>query len=291
MRIIKKVIFSLFFIISFSAICEAVEFPSIDKAKIRLSIPPGKSNYGEITVENPSNEYMKIRVYLEDWYYTPEADGSKKFVSANTTDFSCASWIDFSPSEFNLPPFGKQRVGYSIKVPADAKGGYYTALLFETVIGEPKLKEAEMGAGIAFALRTASLFYIEVEGTVKSTFSLENLLVRTKPQEKILEISLDFKNTGNVDITAGGLYHIIDKDGLVYARGEFNDVYTFPQDSAKFTAVWKGTIPQGKYNLVLSINIGKAQEEVGLGRGPVIVKEAEIEIGENGEVIKVGELR
>ncbi|MCM8795778.1 MAG: hypothetical protein NC928_03745 [Candidatus Omnitrophica bacterium] len=287
----KEIGFFLFFIFGLINLSWGIEFPSISKSKIRLSIPAGKSNYGEIIVENPTDKYVSLRLYLEDWYYLPTADGSKKFVPINTTPFSCASWINFSPAEFTLPPFGRQRVSYVVKVPSYAQGGYYAALFFETAVGKPADTEGGLGVGISLALRVATLFYIEVEGTIKKAVSLENLLLKSKPKDKILEISLDFKNTGNVDITAGGSYHIMDKEGVIYVRGEFNDVYTFPADSAKFTATWKEPIPKGKYDLVLTIDIGKAQEELGLGRGPVITKEAEIEIGENGEVLRVGELR
>ncbi|MCX5701785.1 MAG: hypothetical protein NTW64_02245, partial [Candidatus Omnitrophica bacterium] len=69
-----------------------------------------------------------------------------------------------------------------------------------------------------------------------------------------------------------------------------NNVYTFPQDEAKLTTTWKEPLPEGAYDLVLTLDIGKALEEAGLGRGPVITKEAEIEIGKKGEVVRVGRL-
>ena len=43
--------------------------------------------------------------------------------------------------------------------------------------------------------------------------------------------------------------------------------------------------------MVVTVDIGKAQEEAGLGRGPIITKEAEIEFGYNGKVNRVGQLK
>ena len=75
------------------------------------------------------------------------------------------------------------------------------------------------------------------------------------------------------------------------ARGEFNDAYVFPGNSATLISSWKDRIAEGKYDLVLTVDIGKALEELELGRGPVITKEAKIVIGADGHIISIGELR
>lgn len=136
-------------------------------------------------------------------------------------------------------------------------------------------------------IRVANIFYIEAEGSIKRQAEISNLSVLKSDQDKTLTIALNFKNTGNVDITTVGSYHIIDKQGMVLARGEFNNVYTFPGGIAKLTTTWKELLPEGAYDLVFTIDLGKASEEAGLGRGPVITKEAEIQIGKGGDVIKV----
>ena len=94
-----------------------------------------------------------------------------------------------------------------------------------------------------------------------------------------------------MDITAGGNFDIIDKKGMVFGRGEMNALYTLPGDSAKFSGSWSLPIPKGVYDLVLTLNLGKAQEELNLGRGEILVKETEIEIDDNGQVIRTGELK
>lgn len=270
----------------------AANLPFINPAKTRVSIAPGKQYFGEITVENPSDEVKSMRVSLEDWYYTPGGDGTKQFVLADTLTRSCSGWIKFSPAEFLLPPFGKQRISYSINVPANASGGYYSAMFFETMMGKMGGEQQNTSAGINLVVQIASLFYVEVEGTLKKTTLIDNLIVeRERTNDNLLHIQLNFKNTGNVDITAGGVFNFIDNAGMVYARGEFAKVYTFPGDKGKLLATWKEPIPQGKYDLVLTLDLGKAQEELGLGRGPVYTKEVEIEVGPRDEILRVGELR
>lgn len=270
----------------------------VDPSKVRLIISPDGSQAGTIKVYSQSTDKIKIKVYLEDWVYTKIQDGTKDFFPAKSTSLSCSDWLTFSPSEFVLLPFGTETINYIARVPPDAKGGHYSVMFFETSllredagrVGEI-LPAEELRAGTFLNIRIGTLFYAEAKGTVKREGELSNLSVTKDLKINYLLISSDFKNAGNTDITAGGTFHIIDREGMVLARGEFKNVYTFPGDTAKLTATWKETLAKGKYDLILTLDLGKALEELQMGRGPVMTKEAEIEIGEGGRVIRVGDLK
>lgn len=290
MRLLPKAIFLLLsgLILFFSSeLSQAVEVVRIDQTKVRLSILPGQTKAGIINVENPSDEPKTVRAYIEDWYYLYPYDGSKEFKPLSTTKLSCGEWISFSPNEFFLPPYAKGKLNYTVKVPQGIEGGHYAVLFFESILGQPSAE----GVGVSVAVRVASLFYIEAEGTLKKDVALEKFSVERISKGAPLEILFDLRNNGNVDITASGNYNIMDKRGMVYARGDFNTVYTFPGDSARLSGTWSLPISRGIYDLILTLNLGKAQEEAGLGRGPILVKETSIEVGENGEVLNVGELK
>ena len=260
----------------------------IEEGKVRLSVAPESSKTGLIHIKNISSEPISVRAYLEDWYYLPGADGTKEFKPAGAMPLSCAAWISFSPAEFTLPPFGSQVINYIVKVPKNVVGGHYAVLFFETMLPKPIVEE---GVGVAVAARLGSLFYVEPEGTIKREISIKDFSVE-KPQEDLpLTLNLGFKNSGNVDITATGSYDLIDKTGMVYARGKFNDVFTFPGDSAVLKGYWKEPIAQGKYDLIITLDLGKALQESGMGRGPTVVKEAAIEIGPAGTVLSVSTLK
>jgi len=47
---------ALLFLLGFCATAFAVELPAINKSKIRLTIPAGNSNQGEIYIENTTGE-------------------------------------------------------------------------------------------------------------------------------------------------------------------------------------------------------------------------------------------
>jgi hypothetical protein len=265
----------------------------LEQSKIKLSIPAGGSKAGEIKIYNQSNEAIGLKAYLEDWAYTNEQDGSKDFFPAGSTQFSCASWIKFYPAQFTLAPYGVSTVNYTVNVPQEATGGHYAVMFFETLPQPIEQSAGQEGitSGVGLAIRLGSLIYIEAKDTVKRSVELNNFSVYKDTKDRYLFIASEFKNTGNTDITIAGSFHIMDKEGVVYARGEFNAPYTFAGDTAKLEAVWKKPLAAGKYDLVITLDLGKAQEEGGIGRGPVIIKESQIEIGSNGEVLRVGELR
>lgn len=269
-------------------VCHGYEVAQIEPVKNRHIISPGTSKAGTIRVSNLSAEAKNIRVYAEDWYYLPVCDGTKEFQPAGTSPRSASRWIDFSPVEFVVPPYGTQSVNYTVKVPADAEGGYYSVLFFENYLDNSS-GSSEEGVSVDVAVRVAALFYIEPEGTIQRTARVDDFKV-TREKSKLL-ITAQFANTGNVDINTKGTFFIIDRKGMVYGRGEFNDIYTFPGDKAQLSAVWSEPLPKGAYDIVLTIDIGRALVEAKLGKVPALTKEAELVMGDAGEVVSVGELK
>lgn len=286
-----NIIFCLSCCLFFQAAASAVELPSINKSKIRLSIAPGEAKYGEIAIENNTEEARSMRAYLSDWYYLSAQEGTKEFIPANTSPLSCASWITFSPAEFTIAPFSRQKINYSVRVPPEASGGHYAAIFFESVFGKLENRAKEFRADMNIVIRVATLFYIEPAGTINRSAVIDNLVIEHGKKPGTFSMHLDFANTGNVDITAGGTFHLMDRQGMVYARGEFSEVYTFTGAKAKLNAVCDTPVPNGKYDLVLTFDLGKALEEEDFGRGPVVTKEAEIEVQNDGKVSVSGELK
>jgi hypothetical protein len=262
------------------------EMMRADKSKIRVVIAPGQASTGIINVENPGSEPKTVRVYLEDWVYLPPGDGSKDFRPAATTKASACDWITFSPAELPLAPGGRGKISYTIKVPEGAEGAHYAALFLENMSNAAVTE----GVGVNLAIRVAVLFFVEAEAAVTRDISVTKISVK-QSAKKALDITLPVKNIGNVDLTIGGTFDIMSSDGMVVGRGTFGNLYTLPDDSGIMSSSWSLPIPPGSYSIVLTIDIGKALEETGMGRGPVIVKEASLKIGPDNSVIEVGALR
>lgn len=275
-----------------SAQAESNKLPFMNQSKIRVIVSPGERVFGEITLDNPTEESKDMRLYLEDWYYIPGGSGAKEFLPANTTPASACPWITFSPAEVTIPPFGKQKISYSITAPKDATGSRFATLFFETLIGRGAVEDSGRSAALNVNVRVATLFYVEVKGTIKRSAKISNLKIESSKENKgTLDIGLDFENTGNTDITTSGSFSLMNDKGIVKARGAFNSVYTFPGGTGTLLGVWKDKIPAGVYDLVITVDLGKALTDAGIGRGPVITKEASVTVGENNQIVQIGQLQ
>ncbi len=268
------------------------KLPFMNQSKIRVVAAPGERSFGEITLDNPTEEAKTMRLYLEDWYYLPGGSGAKEFLPANTTPTSACPWITFSPAEVVIPAFGKQKINYSVNVPQDATGARFACLFFETLLSKGEMAGGGRSAGLDVNVRVATLFYVEVKGTVQRSAKISNLKIQpSKDTKGALDITLDFENTGNTDITTAANFSLMSSEGLVSARGALNSVYTFPNGTGTLQGIWKSNIPAGEYDLVVTVDLGKALTDAGIGRGPVITKEASVTIGENNQIVQIGQLQ
>ena len=261
----------------------AIDMPRIDRSKIRLYIKPGGAESGEITIENTTDEMMFVKVYLQDWYYA-SGDGSKNFVPPSTTVHSCASWISFSPADLAIPPFSRKGVKYNVKVPEGANGGYYAVLFFENQIGGPLSGDLKEAVGVNVAVRFATLFYIEADGTAQREARVGNIFLKKAGLYAPLLINGDFRNNGNVDIISSGVFAIMDQNGRVQGRGQINDIYTLPGDNTKLKGIWRESLAPGDYAFILTLDLGKGGHKSELQRGPFLIKEIEIKIASDGSL-------
>jgi hypothetical protein len=240
----------------FSAIPVFAATIQIDSPKIELNLAPGETYSGEILAENPTDQDLKLNIYLQDWVYLPDKSGEKRFDAIGSLPFSASKWITFNPSEAVVPPFGKMSVRYTIQVPAEATGGNYSVLFFETILGEATDEE---GANVIVAGRIGSLFLLQVKGTVDRRGELVSAEVTPPVGNKPMEITTRFKNTGNTHIILAGNFLIMDADGKVHGRGDLRKLYMLSGDSGEGTTQWVGRLEKGAYQVILTYDLGEGQ--------------------------------
>ena len=227
----------------------------ISNPKIELELSPGETTTGEIEAENPTPDAVKLRVYPEDWTYA-NGIGEKIFKPAGTMPLSASNWIRVTPSDTVLQPFSKIKANYSIAVPADAKGAYFTVVFFETSLGTAKNDE---GVSVLVAGRVGALIFVRVKGTVNRKGEIEEVRVSPPEGNKPMEILTRFKNSGNIDISLTGNFLILAADGKVLGRGNLNTINTFPGVVESRSTQWVGRLPKGTHTLLLTYDLGKGE--------------------------------
>ncbi len=261
----------------------------INQSKIRLAMAGLTTKTGFIEVENPSEAALIVKVYMEDWKYAAGQDGSKEFFPVGTLNNSCAGWVSFYPSEFVIPAYGRQKIGYTVKAPDDFISARYAAIFFETTIGA---SSADESVGMNIVIKVGALFYIEPAKGVVRQGEVSNFVCSTDAaRNNALSVQLDIVNQSNTDVATNSNFSVINKKGKVFARAALSDAYMLSGQSAQISGTWSSPLDEGIYDVVVTIDLGKAHEEAGLGRGPVIVKEAEIEVAQGGRLVRVGEFK
>lgn len=249
----------------------------IDKPKIRLQVTPGGYDSGEIKVENRGKEPLPIKVYLEDWVYNQQG-GSKEFMPKGTHALSCSNWITFYPADFTLPAGGSQVVRYTVNVPSEAQGGHYSVMFFETGGGEmEKVNPQGETVTVKVLNRVGALFYVEAQGKVSKTAEIKNLNIQQKLND--LMFTADFVNTGNADINARGTLNVMDNEGMVYARAEFDEIYTLPKDKVTLRATAQSVnLKSGSYVLLITLEFVS---------GGSLVQEYQFDFSANGSITSI----
>ena len=267
-----------FFIISIVSLCliagTAHAGLRIDSPKVRLGVPAGGHQGGEIKVENLGADPIAVRVYLEDWVFSDQT-GGKTFFPKGTQKESCAEWINFYPADMELAPGSPKTVRYTVSVPEGAAGGHFCVMFFETGGGMmEQVDESGNRMAVKVFNRLGALFYIEPEGTIERRGELVKMEAGHRLND--FTLSADFVNTGNTDIITRGTFNVFDADGYVYGRAEFEESYTRPGDKATLHAVAPSVdLKPGVYDLIVTLEYEQ---------GGVLTKESSFTFDADGTV-------
>lgn len=249
----------LFFLCVVFAVQAEAATIRISTPKIELELAPGETYSGELIAENPADEEVKAKIYLEDWVYTAGGTGEKKFTPVASTPLSCSKWVTFTPTQETIPPFGRITVRYTVTVPPSAQGTYYSVLFIETLLGNTVDEE---GVNVLVAGRIGALFFVQVKGTTERNGRIKSIQLNAPQGNKPMEVATTFENTGNVDITLGGNFLIMDESGKIQGRGDLNKIYTFPGSTESGKTQWVGRLPKGSYQILLTYDLGKGKNLV-----------------------------
>ena len=254
----KKLLFAGLAAVSLLSLCAPACAMAlrVSTPKIILELAPGETYSGEILAENSDAEDLKIRLYMEDWEYINGATGEKKFSPKGTTPMSASNWITFTPTNEVIPPYGKMTVRYTITVPQDVKGAYFSVLFMESLMGA---SQDEEGVNVLVAGRVGALILIEIKGTGVREGKIESVKLQAPKGNEPLVIETLFANTGNVDIALGGNFMIMDAQGKIFGRGELAKVYTFPGMTESSKTQWVGRLTPGDYQVLLTYDLGKGK--------------------------------
>ena len=207
---------------------------SVTPTRIDLTLRGGQTGDIEMSVLNRGNRPLQIRTQVMDFELNRQ--GEVILREPGSLPQSCAGWISPDKEKFHLEPGEQKSVIATIKVPRGTQGGRYAAILFQTG-PVPAPREANL----LVSGRLGTLAMLSVPRTLKRSGEIVEFSVQKWPENKVVEFSLVFKNTGNVHVSAGGTVVIIYGKNRVVARipmaGGTGTV--LPGGMREYRAVWK----------------------------------------------------
>ncbi|MBU1122372.1 MAG: hypothetical protein KKF54_06740, partial [Candidatus Omnitrophica bacterium] len=180
----------------------------INKGSVKIQLAKGETYNGTVEINNPSQEPLGITVYMNDFLYVAPFTGDKEFYPPDSTEFSLAEWVNFSPRQLTIPPFSEGRVNFMVTPTEEFDSARCGVLFFESAMGVTE-EEGEI---------------VNILGRIGTL-----LCVNPKPGNKKVdfydikgsnyEIRGRYKNSGDTFLHTEGTYFVMDNEGMVNDRG------------------------------------------------------------------------
>ncbi len=222
---------------------------NVDPPSLWLSIAPGSSTTGTITVDNKGKEDIEVKAYTEDWVYNK--DRSKSFRIAGSTSYSCSNWIVLSPSKFTVPAGGSASVKYTVTVPGNVSGGHYSVIFFESKAGT-----AKQNANILIAGRIGTIVYLDAAGSSKKSGQITDLGSYFDQQSNSLVFTMKFRNTGDTILSPEGSVIVTDIGAKLHAKAEIVKFYALQKELVQIKAKFPGRLRNGDYEMIATLDLG-----------------------------------
>ena len=212
----------------------------VSPATIDLLVHRGETVGTLINAANTGDARVTVRVYPMD--FRIGKGGAFSFSEPGDESYSCATWLNIDPAEFELLPGETRGVEVAVSVPPEVEpGGHYGALLFETMPGQ-----REMGSPVTSTTRIASLFYVTIPGVtdadVFTGVEIVSVPVPRWVRGAPVELGVVVHNTGNVHLVAAGKAYLTGFWGRKIGEVGLGETVVLPQSERAMRGTWEGTL-------------------------------------------------
>ena len=168
-----------------------------------------------------------------------------------TVERSNGDWLEVTPVRFSLAEGESRDVAFSMRVPGEAIGAYWSAIFVE---GSPRIEERE-GTTVLSVERFAIKVYETVPGTELRSGTVTGVdILTTAP----LTLEVAFENTGNVQLRPSGSIDIISSIGEVVQELAIGGFPVLPGAVRLLTVTEaeEAPLPPGVYRALVTIDYG-----------------------------------
>ncbi len=180
-------------------------FIEVTPGVVELSVQPDKSQKGQLTVKNPGDTTVLLKIDVRDEWKN----------RTTVPSIPPEQWLTLKyPKKFVLGPGESKTVAYIAKPPKDFTGEAMVMVIFSGPTN-----------GVGINLLQGIPIYMTAKGTERVQLSLDKLQPSLNDQKQ-LDFVVDIRNTGNVHIRPQGCVRVTDSAGQ--SRGDIQWDYGAP---------------------------------------------------------------
>ncbi len=216
-----------------------------------IVVEAGETSNQTITIGNPSNNTVHLRLYLSDWTLDPQ--GNPTFVQElGNLPHSASPWITFNPSELVLEPHQKSTVRYSVDVPSDAEPGTHWSMLFI----HTHHPERDPRTMVGFNTRVGHTIYVSVP-PIEQKGAINGVFGERIDEEGIYRLTVQYTNIGNSGQMIEAYFDLRDTSGETVISSEPKERgLVLPQSQRVFSFDLGAPIEEGQYTALIIVNYG-----------------------------------
>lgn len=221
----------------------------ISPVRSELTIEKGKSDTITITLENPADGATTAKPVVNDFVASDDESGEPRLI---LDDNAPLPKNDFKKlvgnlQDVQLGPREKKDITVRVSVPADANaGGYYGAIRYVPVIGDPKNNvglTASVGTIVLVKVPgnlTERLDLVQLSAAAKSTRGSEAELYKARSffTHGDVAVMVRLKNSGDIHVQPFGKVLVKNMFGKIVESYEFNEnqprANILPESTRKF---------------------------------------------------------
>jgi len=215
----------------------------------------------KVDSEVSNKQSLSLKTYIADWYLNdtgnqvfPKATALEDMTSeAMILEHSCSKWITVNPSEFEILPGESQKIRYTITVPPEANGDYWTTLFVKSM-PPPANSDNKPRNGTIMSGQVGATIYVTTPKSKKDC-KIEAFVIDSQHAE------ITLKNLGQAHIRVKGELKIEAIEGKYKNSLKMPATLILPAsapvNTRKVSINFKDSnivIPKGKYQATLIID-------------------------------------
>jgi hypothetical protein len=228
----------------------------LSPAMVVKDFTPGKSLQFEVVVSNGLGTPVTMTSKVRDWWY--DKNNQKTFDEPGTHANSMSNWIQVVPEQITIGAQSSSKVKVTVTPPAQASGGYYSVIFFESKPEATTEKTAE-GKPIFSNFRLGTLVMMNAANTDHYQIKVTDKKFDPPAANRNLNLEFKLQNLGNSHIFPRVELSMLNEKKELVAKAEGEYKRFLPEQADWLKVNWGGALAPGKYSAVLTVLYGKSQ--------------------------------